>query len=207
MSTDFYEYLHGGQQQPRAPRDLPVTPQRQPQVAQQMYNSAMSNIEQVKRQLCEKIDVCCAQYGLYGLKVIDKAIAESLRAMINGVAQPMPQQLVPQQMPIQYPQVNENVYGGYTPRPQMMPHQQSMSQEEALTDSFMNNLDAILSECDKDADKRAEEQMKQRLYEQKQADMMIAQNVDTARQNANIDLAAHENDFTLESEEDLREYV
>ena len=207
MSTDFYEYLHGGQQQPRAPRDLPVTPQRPPQVAQQMYNSAMSNIEQVKRQLCEKIDVCCAQYGLYGLKVIDKAIAESLRAMINGVAQPMPQQPMPQQMPVQYPQVNENVYGGYTPRPQMMPPQQPMSQEEALTDSFMNNLDAILSECDKDADKRAEEQMKQRLYEQKQADMMIAQNVDTARQNANIDLAAHENDFTLESEEDLREYV
>lgn len=203
MSTDFYEYLHGGQQQPRASRDLPITPQRQPQQAQQMFNSAMSNIEQVKRQLCEKIDVCCAQYGLYGLKVIDKAIAESLRAMINGVAQPMPQQ----QMPIQYQQVNENVYCGYTPRPQMMPPQQSMTQEEALTDSFMNNLDAILSECDKDADKRAEEQMKQRLYEQKQADMMIAQNVDTARQNANIDLAAHENDFTLESEEDLREYV
>lgn len=207
MSTDFYEYLHGGQQQPRAPRDLPVTPQRQPQVAQQMFNSAMSNIEQVKRQLCEKIDVCCAQYGLYGLKVIDKAIAESLRAMINGVAQPMPQQPVPQQMPIQYPQVNENVYGGYTPRPQMMPPQQPMTREEALTDSFMNNLDAIFSECDKDADKRAEEQMKQRLYEQKQADMMIAQNVDSARQNANIDLAAHENDFTLVSEEDLREYV
>lgn len=208
MSTDFYEYLHGGQQQPqRASRDLPITPQRQPQQAQQMFNSAMSNIEQVKRQLCEKIDVCCAQYGLYGLKVIDKAIAESLRAMINGVARPMPQQLVPQQMPIQYPQVNENVYGGYTPRPQMMSPQQPMTQEEALTDSFMNNLDAILSECDKDADKRAEEQMKQRLYEQKQADMMIAQNVDTARQNANIDLAAHENDFTLESEEDLREYV
>ena len=207
MSTDFYEYLHGGQQQPRASRDLPITPQRQPQQAQQMFNSAMSNIEQVKRQLCEKIDVCCAQYGLYGLKVIDKAIAESLRAMINGVAQPMPQQPMPQQMPIQYPQVNENVYGGYAPRPQMMPPQQPMTQEEALTDSFMNNLDTILSECDKDADKRAEEQMKQRLYEQKQADMMIAQNVDSARQNANIDLAAHENDFTLESEEDLREYV
>ena len=207
MSTDFYEYLHGGQQQPRASRDLPITPQRQPQQAQQMFNSAMSNIEQVKRQLCEKIDVCCAQYGLYGLKVIDKAIAESLRAMINGVAQPMPQQPMPQQMPMQYPQVNENVYGGYTPRPQMMPPQQPMTREEAMTDAFMNNLDTILSECDKDADKRAEEQMKQRLYEQKQADMMIAQNVDSARQNANIDLAAHENDFTLESEEDLREYV
>ena len=207
MSTDFYEYLHGGQQSQRASRDLPITPQRQPQQAQQMYNSAMCNIEQVKRQLCEKIDVCCAQYGLYGLKVIDKAIAESLRAMINGVAQPMQQQHIQQQMSIQYPQVSENVYGGYTPRPQMMSPQQPMTQEEALTDSFMNNLDAILSECDKDADKRAEEQMKQRLYEQKQADMMIAQNVDTARQNANIDLAAHENDFTLESEEDLREYV
>ena len=207
MSTDFYEYLHGGQQSQRASRDLPITPQRQPQQAQQMFNSAMSNIEQVKRQLCEKIDVCCAQYGLYGLKVIDKAIAESLRAMINGVAQPMPQQSMPQQMPIQYPQVNENVYGGYAPRPQMMPPQQPMTREEAMTDAFMNNLDAILSECDKDADKRAEEQMKQRLYEQKQADMMIAQNVDSARQNANIDLAAHENDFTLVSEEDLREYV
>jgi hypothetical protein len=206
MSTDFYEYLHGGQQQPRAPRDLPVAPQRQPQQAQQMFNSAMSNIEQVKRQLCEKIDVCCAQYGLYGLKVIDKAIAESLRNMINGVAQPVPQPM-PQQMPGQYPQVNENVYGGYTPRPQMMPPQQPMTREEALTDAFMNNLDTILGECDKDADKRAEEQMKQRLYEQKQADMMIAQNVDSARQNANIDLAAHENDFTLESEQDLREYV
>ena len=208
MSTDFYEYLHGGQQSQRASRDLQITPQRQPQQAQQMFNSAMSNIEQVKRQLCEKIDVCCAQYGLYGLKVIDKAIAESLRAMINGVAQPMPQQsMTQQQMPIQYPQVNENVYGGYAPRPQMMPPQQPMTREEAMTDAFMNNLDAILSECDKDADKRAEEQMKQRLYEQKQADMMIAQNVDSARQNANIDLAAHENDFTLVSEEDLREYV
>ena len=207
MSTDFYEYLHGGQQSQRASRDLPITPQRRQQPAQQMYDSAMSNIEQVKRQLCEKIDVCCAQYGLYGLKVIDKAIAESLRAMINGVAQPMQQQHIQQQMSIQYPQVSENVYGGYAPRPQMLPPQQPMTQEEALTDSFMNNLDAILSECDKDADKRAEEQMKQRLYEQKQADMMIAQNVDTARQNANIDLAAHENDFMLESEEDLREYV
>lgn len=207
MSTDFYEYLHGGQQSQRASRDLPITPQRRQQPAQQMYDSAMSNIEQVKRQLCEKIDVCCAQYGLYGLKVIDKAIAESLRAMINGVAQPMQQQHIPQQMSIQYPQVSENVYGGYAPRPQMLPPQQPMTQEEALTDSFMNNLDAILSESDKDADKRAEEQMKQRLYEQKQADMMIAQNVDTARQNANIDLAAHENDFMLESEEDLREYV
>lgn len=207
MSTDFYEYLHGGQQQPRASRDLPITPQRQPQQAQQMFNSAMSNIEQVKRQLCEKIDVCCAQYGLYGLKVIDKAIAESLRNMINGVVQPPVAQPMPQQMPGQYPQVNENVYGGYTPRPQMMPPQQPMTREEALTDAFMNNLDTILGECDKDADKRAEEQMKQRLYEQKQADMMIAQNVDSARQNANIDLAAHENDFTLESEQDLREYV
>ena len=208
MSTDFYEYLHGGQQSQRASRDLPITPQRRQQPAQQMYDSAMSNIEQVKRQLCEKIDVCCAQYGLYGLKVIDKAIAESLRAMINGVAQPIPQQsMTQQQMPIQYPQVNENVYGGYAPRQQMMPPQQPMTREEAMTDAFMNNLDAILSECDKDADKRAEEQMKQRLYEQKQADMMIAQNVDSARQNANIDLAAHENDFTLVSEEDLREYV
>ena len=211
MSTDFYEYLHGGQQQPRAPRELPVTrrpaPPSPPPTSERMYNTAMSNIEQVKRQLCEKIDVCCAQYGLYGLKVIDKAIADSLRMMINGVAQPVPQPMPQQQMPMQYnPPVNEGYYGGYSPAPQMQP-QQPMTQEEAVNNAFMNNLDAILGECDKDAEKRAEEQMKQRLYEQKQADMMIAQNVDTARQNANIDLAAHENDFTLESEQDLRSYV
>ena len=207
MSTDFYNYLHGRQQQ--TSNDLPIAPtQRKPQQAQQMYNSAMSNIEQVKHQLYEKIDVCCAQYGLYGLKVIDKAIAESLRAMINGVAQPaMPQQM-PQQMPMQYaPPANEGYYGGYRPAPQMQQPQQPMTQEEAINNSFMNNLDTILSECDKDAEKRAEEQMKQRIYEQKQTDMMIAQNVDNARQNANFDLAAHENDFTLESEQDLRSYV
>lgn len=207
MSTEFYNYLHGRQQ--KASTDLPIVPpQRKPQQAQQMYNSAMSNIEQVKHQLYEKIDVCCAQYGLYGLKVIDKAIAESLRAMINGVAQPAMSQQIPQQMPMQYaPPANEGYYGGYRPAPQMQQPQQPMTQEEAINNSFMNNLDTILSECDKDAEKRAEEQMKQRIYEQKQTDMMIAQNVDNARQNANFDLAAHENDFTLESEQDLRSYV
>ena len=85
--------------------------------------------------------------------------------------------------------------------------QQPMSRDEMMFGGFVNNLDAILAECDKDVDKRAEEQMKQRLYEQKQADMMIAQNVDAARQNAQIDLSQHENDFVVESEQDLRSYV
>lgn len=175
------------------------------QQSERMYNSAMSNIEQIKQQLNEKIDVCCAQYGLYGLKVIDKAIADSLRAMINGVQtpQPMPQYQQQYQQP-QYPP--QPVYNEAYQQPQQAP-QQYMSRDEMLTDSFMNNLDAILAECDKDADKRAEEQMKKRLYEQKQTDLMISQNVDAARQTAQIDLSKHENDYEIESEEDLRDYV
>lgn len=174
--------------------------------AERMYNSAMNNIEQIKQQLNEKIDVCCAQYGLYGLKVIDKAIADSLRAMINGVqaAPTQPVYAQPQYPNGQYYQ--PAVAPAPTPVPQAAP-QQYMTRDEMLADSFMNNLDTIMAECDKDVDKRAEEQMKQRLYEQKQTDLMIAQNVDAARQNAQIDLSQHENDYVVESEEDLRDYV
>lgn len=178
--------------------------------SERMYNSAMNNIEQIKQQLNEKIEVCCAQYGLYGLKVIDKAIADSLRAMINGVQAPQPMQ-----QPVYQPQYQPQQYvENYGQQPVMIPQapqpaqpQQFMTRDEMMTDAFINNLDTILAECDKDADKRAEEQMKQRLYEQKQADMLIAQNVDAARQNAQIDLSQHENDFVVESEEDLRDYV
>lgn len=179
--------------------------------SERMYNSAMNNIEQIKQQLNEKIEVCCAQYGLYGLKVIDKAIADSLRAMINGVQAPQPMQQ-PVYQPQYQPQQFANESFGQQPvmvpqAPQPAQPQQFMTRDEMMTDAFMNNLDTILAECDKDADKRAEEQMKQRLYEQKQADMLIAQNVDAARQNAQIDLSQHENDFVIESEEDLRDYV
>lgn len=207
--SDFYDYLHGGQP---ASRELPVTNRRPAPpspppanpMSERMYNTALNNIEQMKQQLCEKIDVCCAQYGLYGLKVIDKAITDSLRMMINGVQQP--------QMPQQYAQPawqqNENFApAGYQQPVAPQQPQQPMSRDEMMFGGFVNNLDAILAECDKDVDKRAEEQMKQRLYEQKQADMMIAQNVDAARQNAQIDLSQHENDFVVESEQDLRSYV
>jgi len=209
--SDFYDYLHGGQQTlPPASRELPVTrrpaPPSPPPTSERMYNTAMNNIEQMKQQLCEKIDVCCAQYGLYGLKVIDKAITDSLRMMINGVQNPAP---APQQFAQPAWSQNEN-YGpaGYQ-QPMVQPQQpqQPMTRDEIMFGSFVNNLDTILAECDKDVDKRAEEQMKQRMYEQKQADMMIAQNVDAARQNAQIDLAQHENDFVVESEQDLRSYV
>ena len=178
--------------------------------SEQMYNSAMTNIEQIKQQLYDKIEVCCAQYGLYGLKVIDKAIADSLRAMIDGVQVPQQPVYQPQYQPQQF--ANESfgqqpVMVPQTPVQQPQQPQRFMTRDEMMTDTFVNNLDTILAECDKDADKRAEEQMKQRLYEQKQADMLIAQNVDAARQNAQIDLSQHENDFVIESEEDLRDYV
>ena len=70
-----------------------------------------------------------------------------------------------------------------------------MSFDEALTNDFMNNFDAIMAECDRDADARAQEQIKQRMYEQQQADLIIAQNVEAAKQKAEIDLSKHENDF------------
>ena len=202
--SDFYDYLQGGAQTP-ASRDPIRMPRRPapPPAPERMYNTAMNNIEQMKQQLCEKIDVCCAQYGLYGLKVIDKAITDSLRMMINGVQNPAP---VQQQYAQPAPWSQNESYGPPVLQPAPQP-QQPMSRDEMMFGSFVNNLDAILAECDKDADKRAEEQIKQRLYEQKQADMLIAQNVDAARQNAQVDLSQHENDFVIESEQDLREYV
>ena len=200
--SDFYNYLHGDEQMPsqRASRELPI--QRSQMRADQMYNSALNNIEQVKQQLYEKIDVCCAQYGLYGLKIIDKAIADSLRIMINGANQQP--QMMPQPATYQQPQ-QYSIPEQYVPQ-QPQP-QQPMSRDEMMTNAFVANLDTILAECDKDADKRAEEQMKQRLYEQKQTDILLARNAEEMRNNAKVDLSQHENDFVIESEQDLRPYV
>lgn len=193
--SNFYDYLQrNNTEQQEMTRDLPVI-RRKPiqQNDTNMYNSAMSSIEQIKQQLYDKIDVCCAQYGLYGLKVIDRAIADSLRSMINGVqpTQQYVQQPLPQRQNSAPVSVQGHMYNTHNP----VMSQNNMSFNEALTDSFMNNLDAIMDECDKDANARAQEQIKQRMYEQQQADMIIAQNVETAKKEAEIDLSKHENDF------------
>lgn len=197
--SDFYDYLHkGNNEQQNMTRDLPLVRRNAVQQDTNMYSSAMNSIEQIKQQLYDKIDVCCAQYGLYGLKVIDRAIADSLRSMINGVNPsqtqscnwPQPQQSKPVQ-------VQGHMYNSYGP----IMSQSNMSFDEALTNNFMNNLDTIMSECDRDANTRAQEQIKQRLYEQQQADLIVAQNVETAKKEAEIDLSKHENDFVEMSEE------
>lgn len=201
--SNFYDYLQRGNiEQQDVTRDLPIASRKTVQQnSTNMYSSAMNSIEQIKQQLYDKIDVCCAQYGLYGLKVIDGAIADSLRSMINGVqstqqyAQPMPQRHNTEQVSVQ-----GHMYNMHGP----VMSQSNMTFNEALTNNFMNNFDAIMAECDKDADVRAQEQIKQRMYEQQQTDLMIAQNVETAKQKAEIDMSKHENDFIETSEEDLR---
>lgn len=202
--SNFYDYLQKGNiEQQDMTRDLPVA-KRKPvqQNNANMYSSAMNSIEQIKQQLYDKIDVCCAQYGLYGLKVIDRAIADSLRSMINGVqpTQQYAQVPIPQRQNTAPVSVQGHMYNMHGP----VMSQSNMSFDEALTDNFMNNFDAIMAECDKDADARAQEQIKQRMYEQQQADLLIAQNVEAAKQKAEIDLSKHENDFVETSEEDLR---
>lgn len=201
--SNFYDYLQKDKtEQQDMTRDLPVARRKPVQQNTNMYSTAMDSIEQIKQQLYDKIDVCCAQYGLYGLKVIDRAIADSLRSMINGV-QPAQQYA---STPTSYRQtherapVQEYMYNAHS----TAMSQSNMSFDEALTNNFMNNFDTIMAECDRDADARAQEQIRQRIYEQKQADMLIAQNVEDAKQKAEIDLSKHENDFVETSEEDLR---
>lgn len=194
--SNFYDYLQNNNtEQQDMTRDLPVA-RRKPvqQNNVNMYSSAMNSIEQIKQQLYDKIDVCCAQYGLYGLKVIDRAIADSLRSMINGVN---PSQSSNTARPYVQPRETEpiSVQGHMYNMNRPIMSQSNMTFDEALTDSFMNNFDAIMTECDRDADARAQEQIKQRLYEQQQADLIVAQNVETAKKEAEIDLSKHENDF------------
>lgn len=193
--SDFYNYLHKGDvKQQDMTRDLPLARRNAVQQDTNLYSSAMNSIEQIKQQLYDKIDVCCAQYGLYGLKVIDRAIADSLRSMINGVS---PGQSFSNTKPYVQPcetepiQVQEHMYNMFSP----IQSQSNMSFNETLVNNFMNNFDTIMSECDRDADARAQEQIKQRQYEQQQADLIVAQNVETAKKEAEIDLSKHENDF------------
>jgi len=201
--SNFYDYYQTGNiEQQDMTRDLPVAKKKPVQRNNtNMYSSAMNSIEQIKQQLYDKIDVCCAQYGLYGLKVIDRAIADSLRSMISGV-QPTQQyaQTSSQRQNIEPVSVQNHVYNMHDP----VMSQSNMTFDEALTNNFMNNFDMIMAECDKDADTRAQEQIRQRMYEQQQTDLLIAQNVETAKQKTEIDLSKHENDFVELSEENSR---
>lgn len=193
--SNFYDYLQTDNAEQRdVSRELPVKRMNVQQNSTNMYSTAMSSIEQIKQQLYDKIDVCCAQYGLYGLKVIDGSIADSLRSMINGVNPSQSNNTTRQHVqpretePIS---VQGHMYNTFGP----VMSQNSMSFDEALTNSFVNNIDAIMSECDRDANARAQEQIKQRLYEQQQTDLIVAQNIETAKKEAEMDLSKHENDF------------
>ena len=208
--SDFYDYLNGGsRQQP----SLPITNVRRPAptppkaTATNLINSANSRIEQAKQALYDKIDVCCAQYGLYGLQIIEQAVTQSLSVMINGgnpvAPQRQPQYAPPTQPP---PQAYQQPLWGYNESYQQ-PQRQPANYEEAMTDSFMNNLCAVMENCDREFDKKAEADMKQRLFEQKQYDMLAAQNRAMPPIDINETLAAHANDFEVTSEEDLRTNV
>ena len=208
--SDFYDYLNGGgRQQP----SLPITNSRRlappppKATAANLINSANSRIEQAKQALYDKIDVCCAQYGLYGLQIIEQAVTQSLSEMINGgnpVAQQRQQQYATPQPPP--PQGYHPPPWGYNESYQQ-PQRQPANYEEVMADSFMNNLGAVMENCDREFDKKAEADMKQRLFEQKQYDMIAAQN--RAMPTIDIDetLATHANDFVVTSEEDLRSNV
>lgn len=207
---DFYDYLNcDGRQQP----SLPITNSRRPApppqkaTAANLINSANSRIEQAKHALYDKIDVCCAQYGLYGLQIIEQAVTQSLSLMING-GNPVAPQRQPQYAPPPPPppQTYQQPPFGYNESYQQ-PQRQPANYEEAMADVFMNNLGAVMENCDREFDKKAEADMKQRLFEQKQYDMLAAQNRAMPPIDIDETLASHSNDFVVTSEEDLRSNV
>lgn len=208
--SDFYDYLNcDGRQQP----SLPITNSRRPApppqkaTAANLINSANSRIEQAKHALYDKIDVCCAQYGLYGLQIIEQAVTQSLSVMING-GNPVAPQRQPQYAPPTPPppQSYQQPPWGYNESYQQ-PQRQPANYEEAMADVFMNNLGAVMENCDREFDKKAEADMKQRLFEQKQYDMLAAQNRAMPPIDIDETLASHSNDFVVTSEEDLRSNV
>lgn len=208
--SDFYDYLNcDGRQQP----SLPITNSRRPApppqkaTAANLINSANSRIEQAKHALYDKIDVCCAQYGLYGLQIIEQAVTQSLSVMING-GNPIAPQRQPQYAPPTPPppQSYQQPPWGYNESYQQ-PQRQPANYEEAMADVFMNNLGAVMENCDREFDKKAEADMKQRLFEQKQYDMLAAQNRAMPPIDIDETLASHSNDFVVTSEEDLRSNV
>lgn len=207
--SDFYDYWMGGRQQPSLPitNSRRLAPPPQKATAANVINSANSRIEQAKRSLYDKIDVCCAQYGLYGLQIIEQAVIQSLSVMINGgnpvAPQRQPQDAQPQPSPQQSYQLPPLGYNESYQQHQRQP----ANYEEAMADSFMNNLGAVMENCDREFDKKAEAEMKQRLFEQKQYDMIAAQNRAMPPSDIEETLATHANDFVVTSEEDLRSNV
>lgn len=207
--SDFYDYWMGGRQQPSLPitNSRRLAPPPQKDTAANVINSANSRIEQAKRSLYDKIDVCCAQYGLYGLQIIEQAVIQSLSVMINGgnpvAQQRQPQDAQPQPPPQQSYQLQPFGYNESYQQHQRQP----ANYEEAIADSFMNNLGAVMENCDREFDKKAEAEMKQRLFEQKQYDMIAAQNRAMPPIDIDETLATHANDFVVTSEEDLRSNV
>lgn len=203
--SEFYEYWMGGRQQPSLPitNSRKLAPPPQKATAANVINSANSRIEQAKRSLYDKIDVCCAQYGLYGLQIIEQAVIQSLSVMING-GNPIAPQRQPQDAQPQ-PSYQQQPFG-YNESYQQQ-QRQPANYEEAMADSFMNNLGAVMENCDREFDKKAEADMKQRLFEQKQYDMIAAQNRAMPPIDIDETLATHINDFVVTSEEDLRANV
>ena len=207
--SDFYDYWMGGRQQPSLPitNSRRLAPPPQKATAANVINSANSRIEQAKRSLYDKIDVCCAQYGLYGLQIIEQAVIQSLSVMINGgnpvAPQRQPQAAQPQPPPQQSYQLPPLGYNESYQQQQRQP----ANYEEAMADSFMNNLGTVMENCDREFDKKAEADMKQRLFEQKQYDMIAAQNRAMPPSDIEETLATHANDFVVTSEEDLRSNV
>lgn len=181
--------------------DLPITTNRteatHAQQAANIMTTTTNKIEAAKNDLYEKIDVCCAQYGLYGLQVISEAISNSLSQMIHGMGRsssqrPMYQQPVAESYEQSQPYQQQSSYAA--PR---------MGGAAAFADDFMNHIGDIFEACDKDVEQRADAQIKARLLEQKQADMIAAQQQAALKEQSEIDLAAHADDFELTAEENL----
>lgn len=185
--------------------DLTIAANRTQPAAANIMASTSNKIEQAKNDLYEKIDVCCAQYGLYGLQVISEAISDSLSQMINGMSRHASAPSRPAYVPPTYAQsVDESASYEEAYQPVNQAYSQPrMGGVAAFTNSFMDRIGDIFEACDKDAEQRAEAQIKARLLEQKQADMIAAQQQSNIKQQAEDNLAAHADDFELTSEENL----
>lgn len=91
MSNNFYNYVNDDYIA-EADDELPVETRRaqvsrqtsRNQLAANLIDNANTQINKAKQSLYEKIEVCCAQYGLYGLQIIEQAISQSLADMINN---------------------------------------------------------------------------------------------------------------------------
>lgn len=166
-----------------------------PQVAQQPANnnvvdSLMQNtahsVETIKRKLYDKIDVCCAQYGLYGLQIIDKAIANSIANMMNTFMRPQTETVYQPPQPYPYQQTTQDGQ----PMTQLneqteqiqLPVQQPAQQmpiggigSTSFTDSFVNHLGEIMAKCDEYDEQLTEKRLKEQLAIQKQIDSRTAQ--------------------------------